>query len=154
MPQKPEHLYRTKIRRKLGAAIDVWSVHDSYTAGVPDHWYSGWVADLWAEYKYFPKHPKKNIDLTSGKNPKLTRLQQHWLNRKLAQGRAVWVVVGFPDGGVILKDGAWMHPFDHRELLVTNDELASQILSHCGVEDGLMLSGSDVQKTSDTKRLR
>ena len=132
MPQKPEHAYRTKIRRKLHNSIDVWSIHDSYTAGIPDVWYSGWKNDLWIEYKYFQTLPKKHIDLTAGKHPKLTKLQQHWLNRKLEQGRSVWVVTGFPTGGVILTKGAWMKPFDQHTQAISNDDIVRAIEDHCG----------------------
>ncbi len=136
MPLKPEHRFRNKVRKKLNRTIDVWSIHDSFTGGVPDHWYSGWESDLWIEYKYFPKLPRKPIDLTSGKHPKLTRLQQHWLNRKLAQGRDVWVVVGFPEGAVILTDGeAWTSAFDASRLMVPLDVLVTSIEHHCGVNN-------------------
>jgi hypothetical protein len=134
MPLKPEHRYRNRIKKKLPTSIDVWSIHDSFTGGVPDVWYSGCDGDLWIEYKYFPRIPRKPIDLTSGKQPKLSRLQQHWLNRKLTHGRSVCVVVGFPDGGVILIDGEWMEPFDPNELMKTNDEIADVIKAFCGEE--------------------
>lgn len=135
VPVKPERLFRNKISKRLHNSIDVWPVHDTYTAGVPDHWYSGWVSDLWIEYKYFPALPKRDINLVVGKTPKLSARQQVWLRRKYLQGRDVWVVVGFPEGAVILKNLAWLDTFKVQDMLVPIGQLVGEIEKHCGIND-------------------
>lgn len=133
MPAKPERTFRNRVTKQLHNSIDTWSVHDSFTAGVPDHWYSGWKADLWAEYKYFPKS-KNKFNLVSGKAPKLSMLQQHWLNRKLKQGRNVCVIVGFPQGALVLDNGEWMNEITEVEnKIITVKELAREIEKRCGL---------------------
>lgn len=98
--------------------------------GVPDHYYSGSIADMWAEYKYFPTDRYK-FDLTRPlKTPKLSRGQQHWLNSRYDQGREVWVIVGMPSGGIILYDKVWLEPVIVEHLL-TREEIAGEILRIC-----------------------
>jgi hypothetical protein len=126
---KPERRFRQSVTKFL-RSIYCWSINDSWHAGVPDHYYSGPSADLWAEYKYFPKD-KPGFDLTRPpKSPKLTRIQQNWLNSQYDRGRHVWVIVGFPGGGVILQDKAWMEPVIVEHLL-TRQEIADEILRIC-----------------------
>ena len=126
---KPERRFRQSITKHL-RSIYCWSINDSWHAGVPDHYYSGNSADLWAEYKYFPTDRTK-FDLGRPvKTPKLTRVQQHWLNSRYDEGREVWVIVGMPSGGVILYDKAWMKPVIVEHLL-TRQEIAAEILRIC-----------------------
>ena len=126
---KPERRFRQSITKFL-KSIYCWSINDSWHAGVPDHYYSGSGADLWAEYKFFPKD-KTKFDLTRPpKSPKLTRAQQNWLNSQHDRGRQVRVIVGFPGGGVILKDKEWMHPVEIQTLW-TRQEIATEILRLC-----------------------
>lgn len=123
---KPERRFRQSVTKHL-KGIYVWSINDSWHAGVPDHYYSGNLADLWAEYKYFAADRNK-FDLTRPPtNPKLTRLQQHWLNSQYDRGRNVWVVVGMPSGGVILEDKQWMEEV-HVEETLKPKEIAAHIL--------------------------
>jgi len=126
---KPERRFRQSVTKYL-KEIYVWSINDSWHAGVPDHYYSGRIADLWAEYKYFPTD-RAEFNLTLPTNtPKLTRQQQHWLNSRHDEGRNVWVVVGMPHGGVIPYDKAWMKPVIVEHLL-TRQEIAGEILRLC-----------------------
>ena len=126
---KPERRFRQSVTKYL-KSIYVWSINDSWHAGVPDHYYSGPKADMWIEYKYFPTDRTK-FDLTRPeKHPKLSRLQQHWLNTRYDEGREVWVVVGMPSGGMILFDKAWMEPVIV-EHLYTRKEIAAEILRIC-----------------------
>ena len=126
---KPERRFRQSITKHL-RSIYCWSINDSWHAGVPDHYYSGNSGDLWAEYKYLPKDVTK-FDLTRPpKSPKLSRIQQAWLNARHSEGRQVCVIVGMPTGGVILVDGAWMAPvlIDH---VLSREEIAAYILGIC-----------------------
>lgn len=126
---KPERRFRQSITKHLHG-LYIWAINDNYHAGVPDHYYSGVSGDLWVEYKYFPTDRVK-FDLTRPpKTPKLSRGQQHWLNRRNQEGREVWVIVGMPSGGVILYDQAWMQPVIVEHLL-TREEIAAEVLRIC-----------------------
>jgi len=126
---KPEHRFRRSVSKHL-KSIYVWPINDSWHAGVPDHFYSGPVASLWCEYKYFPTDRDSFDLLRPAKTPKLTRIQQHWLNSRHDEGRNVWVIVGMPTGGVILYDKTWMQPVTV-ECLLTREQLAAEILRLC-----------------------
>jgi hypothetical protein len=127
---KPERRFRQSITSHL-KGLYVWSINDSYHAGIPDHYYSGKKSDLWAEYKYFPTD-RYRFDLTKpSKTPKLTVRQQHWLNSRHDEGRNVWVVVGMPSGGVILMNKEWLKPVQVQALL-TREQIAREIKLICG----------------------
>ena len=66
--------------------------------GTPDVWYSGNKGDLWVEYKWLPKLPKliRTRDL-------LSPLQLMWIEARHDEGRTVWVIVGSPEGNLIVK---------------------------------------------------
>ena len=85
---------------------------------------------MWAEYKYFPTDRDSFTLLKPEKTPKLSRPQQHWLNSRYDEGREVVVIVGMPNGGVILRDKAWMHAVEV-ECLLSRKEIASRILTFC-----------------------
>ena len=126
---KPERRFRQSVTRHL-PSLYKWSINDSWHAGVPDHYYSGHGGDLWAEYKYFPTD-RASFDLTRPpKNPKLSRLQQAWLNDRHDEGRTVRVIVGMPSGGVILQDKEWMQPVTVYHIL-TREEIAAEIMRIC-----------------------
>lgn len=108
----------------------IWAINDSWHAGVPDHYYSGSKTDLWVEYKFYPTD-RELFDLSkSEKNPKLSCLQQNWLNARYKEGRNVWVIVGMPSGGVILRNQDWTHKVTITRLL-SRKELAQEILCFC-----------------------
>lgn len=79
-----------------------------WRGGTADCWYSG-VIDLWVEWKFIelPNRPETIIDLTAGKDPPLSHLQQQWITRRQAEGRNVWVIVGCKQGGVVLRGRQW-----------------------------------------------
>lgn len=128
---KPERRFRQSVTKYLrGTDLYMWSINDSWHAGVPDHYYSGEGGDLWAEYKYFPTDRAK-FDLTHPpKTPKLTRTQQNWLNRQHDRGRTVWVIVGMPSGGLVLRHKDWLKPITVQHLY-TREEIAKEILRTC-----------------------
>lgn len=97
---------------------------------MPDHYYSGNTSDLWAEYKYYAQDRDVFNLLRPAKTPKLTKLQQNWLNSRLREGREVWVIVGMPSGGVILKNQTWMKEVTITRLL-SRKEIAEEILRVC-----------------------
>jgi hypothetical protein len=73
-----------------------------YRSGTADWWYSGFVADMWVEYKFLSRPPVR-----APAKADLTALQMLWLRNRYKEGRKVFVVIGCPKGGVILKDLAW-----------------------------------------------
>lgn len=126
---KPERRFRQSVTKHL-KDLYVWSINDSWHAGVPDHYYSGKGGDLWAEYKYFPTD-RSTFDLTQPeKTPKLSRLQQVWLNNRHDEGRTVRVIVGMPSGGVILMNKEWMEAVKVYNIM-TRQEIAAEIRRLC-----------------------
>jgi len=95
-----ESTFTRAINKKLPTEIYVWKVNARYAPGVPDCWYSGPTGDLWIEWKYLPKMPKRH-------KPKLSALQSKWLNSRYDEGRNVAVLVGSPEGVAIYEDKAW-----------------------------------------------
>lgn len=58
-------------------------------------------------------------------------LQELWLNERYVEGRTVAVVVGCPDGGVILRDQEWMWEYTaqmFRDRLVPRKDIAQWIV--------------------------
>lgn len=128
---KPERRFRQSITKHFkGKDLYVWAINDSWHAGVPDHYYSGEKSDMWAEYKYFPTDRDKFDLRRPAKTPKLTRIQQHWLNDQYDRGRNVCVIVGMPSGGVILNNKDWMKPVTVHALW-TREQIANEVLRIC-----------------------
>lgn len=101
MASKPESVFIASIKRHLNAAIYALKNNNPFTGGVADLWYSGHSGDLWVEYKWLPKKPAKSF------TPTLSALQIKWLRERYEEGRNVAVIVGCPEGGVILRDLEW-----------------------------------------------
>jgi hypothetical protein len=73
--------------------------HNTFRGGTPDCYYLGFDDDAWIEWKWVAKLPKKIV-------PKLRPLQMVWLVRAWDRGAKVFVVVGSPDGCVVLTGPA------------------------------------------------
>lgn len=83
-------------------------MHNSYRGGMPDVYYEGDRAILWAEYKYIPKIPKK---LCLAKY--LTPLQNRWLRRAYQNNIQVAVIAGVEDGVFIAQQpNQWELTYD------------------------------------------
>jgi hypothetical protein len=98
MAVKPENTYIGKIHKLLPKSIYRMKTHNPYVAGVPDCYYSGNGGDLWVEYKYVPKLPVRvpvKIELTA--------LQWAWVEGRREEGRNVAVIVGSPEGGLVIN---------------------------------------------------
>lgn len=96
-----ESAYISAINKLLPSTIYRWKIHDSYTSGVPDTYYSGDKADLWVEYKLVRDTPSKHT-------PKLSELQKKWLREQYNRGRNVAVIVGVKGGkGFIAENLSW-----------------------------------------------
>lgn len=129
MSQKPENQFISGVHKYIP---DVYKekMYNPYRSGTADVWYSGKDGDLWIEYKYIPKIPKK-IEII----PALTDRQVKWLNDRYAETRNIAVVLGCPDGGVIYTHRSWtipMQPSEWIDCIVSRKELAEWIRSKTG----------------------
>jgi hypothetical protein len=95
-----------------------------YRSGIPDVWYSGNKQDLWVEYKYEPSSP---LVL----RPELSRQQARWIKQRKREGRNVWVIVGMPTGGTVIKDFNDMLEGLTIYSLMSRKELALYISEYC-----------------------
>lgn len=130
MTRKPEATFRDAVDRHLPATVHRQGGATTFSNGTPDRYYEGRGGALWAEYKYAPKLPKV-LDLVHGAStPKLSALQARWLRRAAGNGVAVCVVLGWPEGGVILPGTEWSYllPADRlRQKMLTRREIAVEI---------------------------
>jgi hypothetical protein len=86
-----EHSFINAIHRKLPQNIYKWKINDNFHGGVADAYYSGAGGDLWIEYKYISKPPKK---LTTKIKTCLTDQQLYWLKSRQNEGRNVALIIG------------------------------------------------------------
>ena len=133
MAAKPETTFIASVHKHLPPTLYRVKNNNAYTAGIADVWYSGKDRDLWVEYKFIevPKRPDTVIDLTGGKNPMLSALQQEWLRSRHEEGRNVGVVIGSKDGGIWLPGLAWDRTIQTKDFLRhlrTRKELAEEII--------------------------
>lgn len=130
----PENTFIGSVHRYLPAQLYHMKNHNMYNGGIADVWYSGTRADLWVEYKFIvtPKRDETVIDLTAGKTPMLSVLQQDWIRGRVSEGRNVGVIVGCKEGGVWLPGLAWATPLktvEFKNLLRSRSDLAGTILA-------------------------
>jgi hypothetical protein len=74
-------------------------MNNPWTSGTFDDWYSANPNDLWIEYKFQPKLGSVKADLSP--------LQYLWGDERFTEGRNVAVIVGMPQGGIILHMDEW-----------------------------------------------
>lgn len=118
-----EHTYIRSIHerlRKAATAIYIWKINDPYQGGVADAYYSGHT-DMWIEYKYLKSLPKRESTVIV---PGLSQLQKDWLRARHQEGRKVCVIVGSPDGSLILPGVSW------EELISSADFKSSMVDKH------------------------
>jgi len=126
-----ESTFTTSIGKLLPPTVYKLKLMLPYTAGVADSWYSGPAGDVWVEWKYLKSIPRV-VDLVGGQHPIVTRLQQHWLRGRHAEGRRVAVIVGCREGAVILPGIEWMTPMsrdEFRRRVVSRRDAAQWIAS-------------------------
>lgn len=102
-----EHGFVRSIHRQLPDSLYKWKINDNFQGGVADAYYSGKAGDLWVEYKYLPLLPKKGNTLVK---LGLTGQQLLWLTARHKEGRTVAVVIGSPQGHLILTENTWTSP--------------------------------------------
>ena len=92
-----EHSYIKAIHRLLPPTVYKWKINDNFHGGVADAYYSGKKGDMWIEYKYISKPPKKQSTVIK---TCLTDQQLNWLKTRQNEGRKVALVIGIeaPNG--------------------------------------------------------
>lgn len=133
MSKGPENTFIGAVHRHLPVDLYRMKNHNVYNAGIADVWYDD-NRDLWIEYKFIalPKRLTTVIDLTGGKNPPLSPLQQEWLRARHDNGRQVGVIVGCKEGGVWFPGRNWERPYTaeyYRDSMLSRKELAELIVS-------------------------
>ena len=88
------------VSKKLPPEIYAWKINARFAPGVPDCWYCGPDGDLWCEWKFVHKMPKKH-------KPRLSKKQADWLDARYDQGRNVAVLVGSLEGTAIYLNKDW-----------------------------------------------
>lgn len=122
-----ESQYTQAIHRHLPKEVYRWKINDNFQGGVPDAYYSGTKADLWVEYKYLQKLPKRETTLIV---PNLSTLQLDWLRTREREGRKIVVIIGSPEGGCVLYCSQWESGISlshFRNEAMSKKELASWI---------------------------
>jgi hypothetical protein len=125
--KKPENVFIAVVHKHLPLSVYREKMYNPYRGGTPDVWYSGDASDLWVEYKYIAKIPKRT-EITADLSP----LQKQWLAGRLAEGRRVAVIIGSPSGGVVLENRSWLEsltPQAFTNRILTRAQLADWILS-------------------------
>jgi hypothetical protein len=130
MACKPETTFIKSVHDKLPSKTQPHreKMHNPYRGGTADCWYSGKRGDMWVEYKFLPRIPAIVL-------PDLSNLQKSWLNDRYDEGRAIYVIVGCKEGGVVYSDKSWLNPLSAQEFkqrVVSRSDLAKFILSIIG----------------------
>jgi hypothetical protein len=122
---KPENRFITAVNNRIPETVHREKMHNMYRGGTFDVWYSGSKADLWIEYKWITRIPRKGLVV-----PDLSALQLDWGAKRHAEGRTVYAVVGCPEGGVVLDPHQWKEGVsveEFRKALLTKSALAGWI---------------------------
>lgn len=125
MAVKPENQYIAKIHKLVPPEVYRMKTHNPYVAGIPDCYYSGNKDALWVEYKFIVKLPV-NVPVAIN----LSALQKAWLESRYGEGRNVAVIVGSPEGAVILHPpqlNQEITAYDFRETMLAPQDVAGWI---------------------------
>ena len=127
MAVKPETNFIKSILKYLPQNLYHMKNSNPYMGGVADLWFSGNKRDLWIETKYLQKLPVKvpvKIDLS--------QLQVLWLCNRHNEGRNLAVVVGAPEGCLLLTNLEWersdITSTEFKERCMSRKDLAAWIL--------------------------
>ena len=129
---QPETRYTASVHKHLPPKRQLhWEKnHNQYRGGTADVWYSGFLDDLWAEYKYDANFPVRDRFFV----PDCSPLQFDWLRGRYKEGRNVRVIQGFAIGGVVftipeLDTGLDIAQMEAR--LLSRKEMAAWITTFC-----------------------
>ena len=100
MTKQAETQFRDSIHNHLNRElIHQEKMSNPWRSGTFDDWYSADPNDLWIEYKFKPKLGSVLADLSA--------LQFYWGDERFKEGRNVAVIVGMPQGGIVLHKDEW-----------------------------------------------
>jgi len=136
---KPETRYYTAVHKLLPRIIHREKMHNIYRGGTADVWYSGNLDDLWVEYKWIAKLPKKAFVRL---DKLLSPLQQRWLEGRHEEGRNIVVILGTPEGAWVLEGAAWKEPINPeaiRTLGISKQSIADYIKKRTQIDDVLAI---------------
>ena len=102
--RKPENGYISSVNRALTTAVYREKTSNPFRKGMPDMYYEGDKGSLWIEFKWRYKIIGELCLTDRMKGGFLSHFQSEWLKRAHACGQRVGVIVGSPDGGVILPN--------------------------------------------------
>lgn len=123
-----EHSFIRSVHRKLSEEIYRWKINDNFQGGVADTYYSGNGGDLWIEYKYLKQLPKR---LSTIIKTSLSPQQEMWLTCRHNEGRRVALVIGSPNGILLLTSPTeWQKSVNCGEFIrraIDKDQLVSYI---------------------------
>jgi hypothetical protein len=135
---QPETRYYTAVHKLLPRIIHREKMHNIYRGGTADVWYSGNLDDLWVEYKWLTKLPKKapvRLDKL------LSPLQLNWLRGRYVEGRNIVVILGSPEGAWVFENLDWekaIDPTTIREREYTKQNVADYIKKRTHINDVLV----------------
>lgn len=122
MSTKPESNYISSIHKQLPTSVYKEKMYNPLRRGTPDVWYSGNGGDVWIEYKYLPKLPKVIVATKL-----LTALQTLWLQARAHEGRNVRVIIGSPQGAVVLTADQLSSRLDPTDFVMSKKQVAEYI---------------------------
>jgi len=96
----------------------------NFNNGVPDVWLSGTAGDIWIEFKYINKVPKRQ---STKIKPNLSDLQSHWLNGRYYEGRKVCVILGSEIGSYVFTDLEWNSSITRDDLTLSRQDVITWI---------------------------
>lgn len=136
---KPETNYYTGVHKLLPPMRELHreKMHNIYRGGTADVWYSGNLDDLWVEYKWLAKLPKKALVRLERE---LSPLQQQWLTGRYEEGRNVVVILGTPEGAWVFEGVSWKEPLSPgtiRTVGLTKRNVADYIKKRTCLDDVL-----------------
>jgi hypothetical protein len=99
---KPETNFHQSVNRALPNIIHIEKMMNPYRRGTPDFYYEGPNGHLWVEYKWLTKTHEKIYPRNL-----LSENQQIWLIRAHRNKVPTAVIIGCPDGAIMLRDKAW-----------------------------------------------
>jgi hypothetical protein len=138
---KPETRFYTAVHKKLPplSKLHREKMHNMYRGGTADVWYSGDLDDLWVEYKWIAKLPKKAYVCL---DKELSPLQQQWLMGRYKEGRNVAVILGTPEGAWVCEGAKWIEPIDPiaiRTLAISKQTIADYIKKRTVLDDVMVI---------------
>jgi len=122
MAVKPENQFIAKVHKHLPASVYREKTANPFRGGTPDVYYEGQTDTLFVEYKFAPQLTPIIELSNTRKQPHLTKLQQLWIRRAVQNGRAVSVILGTPEGGVVFDGDTWNQTYTRNDLHLQSHE--------------------------------